>query len=489
MSASDLFPILPLLILGGASIVVMLAIAIHRSHAASLALTLVGLGAAFASLWVVAPIAPQRVTELLVIDRYALFYMGLIIAATFVVALLCYGYFERQETDPEELYVLLLVAALGSAVLVASSHFISFFLGLEILSVALYALNAYPHSRRRPLEAGLKYLILAASSAAFLLFGMALIYAELGTMDFLRIRDALFAAPYVSHAVLLAGTALVITGFGFKLALAPFHLWTPDIYEGAPAPVTAFVATVSKGAMFALLLRYFYWSGSRHFAAVLVVFTIIAIASMIIGNFLAMLQNNVKRILAYSSIAHMGYVLVAFEAAGALAARAVTFYLVAYFITTLGAFGVITIMSGGQGDADSIDDYRGLFWRRPALAAVFTAMLLSLAGIPLTAGFIAKYYIIFAGASSATWLLVFVLIGSSIFGLFYYLRVIVAMYSGLSHGHEELEPAHVPASGPVPKLSLTGSIALVVVTILLVWVGVYPTSVLHWVQAATAAMI
>ena len=488
MNVSDLFALLPLLILGGASVVVMVGIAIRRSHALTLALTLIGLGAAFASLWVVAPMAPRRVTALLVIDQYALFYMGLIIAATFVVALLCYGYFARHEGDPEEVYVLLLIAALGSAVLVASSHFVSFFLGLEILSVALYALNAYLHTRRLPVEAGIKYLILAASSAAFLLFGMALIYAELGTMDFLRIRAMLSAAPEASHAVLLAGTALIITGFGFKLALVPFHLWTPDIYEGAPAPITAFVATVSKGAMFALLLRYFYWSGSRQFAPVFVVFTIIAIASMIAGNFLAMMQNNVKRILAYSSIAHMGYVLVAFEAGGQLAVQAVTFYLVAYFITTLGAFGVITVMSDGERDADSIEDYRGLFWRRPALAAVFTAMLLSLAGIPLTAGFVAKYYIIFAGASSAMWLLVFVLIVSSVFGLFYYLRVIVAMYSGLSHGHGEPE-AHAPVSSLVPALSLTGGIALAALTILLVWVGVYPATLLQIIHSTVTGIL
>ncbi len=488
MNVSDVFAILPLLTLGGASVVVVVAIAIRRSHALTLALTLIGLAAAFASLWVVAPVAPSRVTELLVIDRYALFYMGLIIAATFVVALLCYAYFERQEGDPEEAYALLLIAALGSAVLVASSHFVSFFLGLEILSVALYALNAYPHTRRRPVEAGIKYLILAASSAAFLLFGMALIYAEIGTMDFLRIRETLSTAPDVSRGVLLAGTALIITGFGFKLALVPFHLWTPDIYEGAPAPVTAFVATVSKGSMFALLLRYFYWSGSRHFAPILVVFTIIAIASMITGNFLAMLQHNVKRILAYSSIAHMGYVLVAFEAAGVLAFQAVTFYLVAYFITTLGAFGVITVMSNGERDADLIEDYRGLFWRRPVLAAVFTAMLLSLAGIPVTAGFVAKYYVIFAGASSSLWLLVLVLIVSSVFGLFYYLRIVVAMYSGLAHGHEE-PSTHAAIASLVPVLSVTGGIALAVLTILLVWFGVYPASLLQWVQAATSRMI
>lgn len=493
MNATDLFTLLPLFILGGASIVVMVAIAIRRNHAVTLTLTLIGLAAAFASLFWVAPETPRRVTTLVVIDSYALFYMGLVIAATFAVALLCYGYFERREGEPEELYVLLLLAVLGSAVLVASAHFISFFLGLEILSVALYALNAYLNTRRFPLEAGIKYLILAASSAAFLLFGMALVYAELGTMEFGKIRQLIMTSPDFSRAVLLAGTALIITGFGFKLALVPFHLWTPDIYEGAPAPVTAFVATVSKGAMFALLLRYFYWSGSHHFASVFLVFTIIAIASMIAGNFLAMMQDNVKRILAYSSIAHMGYLLVAFQAGGDLAAQAVTFYLVAYFITTLGAFGVVTVMSGSGRDADDLADYRGLFWRRPVLAAVFTAMLLSLAGIPVTAGFVGKFFIITAGASSAIWLLVFVLIITSVFGLYYYLRVIVTMYSGLPHAHEEEAGASPTTtsqvSALVPTLSLSGGVVLAVLTILLVWVGVYPSTLLHIIHTTVAGVL
>ncbi|MGH9327336.1 MAG: NADH-quinone oxidoreductase subunit N [Terriglobia bacterium] len=486
MNATDVFTILPLLILGGASVVVMIVISARRSHVATLTITLIGLAAAFASLFWVAPLAPRQVTSLLIIDKYALFYMGLLIAATFAVALLCYGYFERHEGDPEELYVLLLIAVLGSAVLVASSHFVSFFLGLELLSVSLYAMNAYLHTRRLPLEAGIKYLILAASSAAFLLFGMALIYAELGTMNFAKIRDALATTSIASHLTLLAGTALIITGFGFKLALVPFHLWTPDIYEGAPAPVTAFVATVSKGAMFALLLRYFYWSGSRHFGTIFLVFTIIAIASMITGNFLAMLQNNVKRILAYSSIAHMGYLLVAFLAGGALAAEAVAFYLVAYFITTIGAFGVVTVVSSGRRDADGLEDYRGLFWRRPVLAGVFTAMLLSLAGIPVTAGFVAKFYVISAGASAAIWLPVLVLIVTSVFGLFYYLRVLLAMYSGLAHGEE---PPEVQPSSMVPALSVSGGIVLAVLTLLLIWVGIYPATLVHLIHTTVAGVL
>jgi NADH-quinone oxidoreductase subunit N len=471
-----MFTLLPLFIIGGFSIIVMMAIAVRRHHAVALWLTLIGLALAFASLWLVAPQTPKQVTVLLVMDKYALFYLGLIFAAAFAVAILSYAYLERQRVDPEEFYVLLLIATLGSAVLVTSSHFISFFLGLEILSVALYALNAYPSMRRLPLEAGIKYLVLAASSAAFLLFGMALIYSQLGTMDFLRIREMLAAAPEASRLMILSGSALIITGFGFKLALVPFHLWTPDIYEGAPAPVTAFVATVSKGAMFALLLRYFYWSGTHHFGAVFLVFTIIAIASMIAGNILAMLQTNVKRILAYSSIAHMGYVLVAFQAIRGLAVQAVSFYLVAYFITTIGAFGVITLLSSGERDADEIEDYRGLFWRRPVLAAIFTAMLLSLAGIPVTAGFLAKFYVIAVGASSAIWLLTFVLIVSSVFGLYYYLRIVVAMYSGI---HEEAGAVLTPL---VSTLSASGSFVLGVLTILLLWVGLYPATLLQIIR-------
>lgn len=488
MTPAQLFAILPLLILGGFAIIVMIAISIRRSHVASLVLTLIGLAAAFASLFWVAPHAPIQVSQLLIIDKYSLFYMGLVIAATFAVAVLCYGYFERHEGDPEELYILLLIAVLGSAVLVASSDFVSFFLGLELLSVALYVLNAYLRTRRFPLEAGIKYLILAASSAAFLLFGMALVYSQLGTMEFSQIRKLLLTSATANHAILLAGTALIITGFGFKLALVPFHLWTPDIYEGAPAPVTAFVATVSKGAMFALLLRYFSFSGSHHLGAVFIVFTIIAIASMIAGNVLAMMQDNVKRILAYSSIAHMGYILVAFQVGGDLAAQVVAFYLVAYFITIIGAFGVITVISSDKRDADGLADYRGLFWRRPVLAAVFTGMLLSLAGIPLTAGFVAKIYIIAAGTSAAIWLLVFVLIITSVFGLYYYLRVIVAMYSGLSHG-EAHEAPEAAASPLIPKLSLSGGVVLAVLTILLVWVGVYPSTLFHIIHSTVAGVL
>jgi NADH-quinone oxidoreductase subunit N len=480
LNGTDLIAILPLLVLTAAAVVVMIAVCIRRSHLLAVWLTLAGLAGAFASLWPAASLSPIQVTPLLAIDGYALFYMGLIIAATFVTVVFAYSYLEKQAGYAEELYVLVLTAALGSCVLAASNHFISFFLGLEILSVALYAMSAYLCTRKISLEAGIKYLVLAASSAAFLLFGMALIYAQLGTMQFGQIAAMLIGGVSYEKTLIYPGLALMVTGIGFKLAVVPFHMWTPDVYEGAPAPVTAFVATVSKGAMVALLLRYFYETSAYRLHQVFVVFSIIAIASMIVGNLLALLQNNVKRILAYSSIAHLGYVLVAFLAGGAMAAEAVTFYMVAYFVTTLGAFGVVSVLSTGERDADSLDDYEALFWRRPVLAGIFTLMLLSLAGIPLTAGFVGKFFLVAAGTSSELWMLIFVLVVTSVIGLFYYLRILVAMYRSPAEAGE--------AAAEVPSLSLSGSYALAVLAVLLVWIGVYPGPFLDAIHRAVLSL-
>jgi NADH-quinone oxidoreductase subunit N len=470
MNTADLFALLPFLLIAGTAVFVMLVIAGWRRHWLSLYITLIGLAAASGSLWLVAPRSPCQVTPLLILDKYALFYIGLILAATFAIAILCYGYFQRHSEAREELYILLLVATLGSMVLVASSHFVSFFLGLEILSVALYALSAYLHARSRPLEAGIKYLILAGSSSAFLVFGMALIYAQTGTMELFRLATSL--AGVQNSPLVSAGLTFMVTGIGFKLGVVPFHLWTPDVYEGAPAPVTAFIATVSKGAIFALLLRYFHTAVAQHLQPILVSFAIIAVASMLIGNLLALLQTNVKRILAYSSIAHMGYLLVAFEAGGSLASEAIAFYLVAYFITILGAFGIVTVLSSEERDADTLEDYAGLFWRRPVLASIFTLMLFSLAGIPVTAGFLAKFYVVAAGASAGIWALILILVLSSVIGLFYYLRVVVTMFARVS---EESAPHAEPHA-------IGGSYVLVALSILLLWFGVYPVPLLNVIR-------
>ena len=470
MNLSDLSALLPFIVIGTAVIVVMLVIAVFRDHKLTAVLTLAGLALAGVSLTVVFPMTPRRITPLLILDHYWLFYTGLILVASFAVAALSYSYLEIHEGHREEFYLLLLLATLGCIVLAGSMHFASLFMGVEILSVSLYALVAYLRHSDRSIEAGVKYLILAALSSAFILFGMALVYAEIGSMDFTQIANRA-ASPGACGLSFTAGLAMIIVGLGFKLAVVPFHLWTPDVYEGAPAPVTAFVSTVSKGAVFAVVLRYFRMVGVPISGPIVVIFTIIAIASMFTGNLLALFQSNVKRVLAYSSISHLGYLLVTLLASGTMAATAAAFYLSAYFITSLGAFGVVTVLSEKDRDADSIDDYRGLAWRRPWLAGVFTAMLLSLAGIPLTAGFVGKFYVAAAGVGSGLWLLVIILAVNSALGLYYYLRIIIPMYTS---GEEE--------TTETPRLSLSGSAVLAGLTVLLVWLGVYPVPLIQIIQ-------
>jgi NADH-quinone oxidoreductase subunit N len=485
MTLTDLVALSPFIVLAATAVVLMLAIAGRRNHRLTALLALAGLALAFVSLPLAASAGGARqVTPLLIVDGYALFYIGLICAAAFAVAILAYGYLQRsaekRADNPEEFYILLVLATLGSSVLVASTHFASFFLGLEILSVSLYVLIAYLHTRPDGVEAGIKYLILAGASSAFLLFGMALIYAQSGTMELARLAALQTTPGSVQNVLLLTGLGMLVVGIGFKLAVVPFHMWTPDVYQGAPAPVTAFIATVSKGAMAALLLRYFNRVDVHAFGSLFVVFALIAVASMLVGNLLALLQNDVKRILAYSSISHLGYLLVAFLASDGSAVMAVTFYLIAYFITMLGAFGVVTALSGPDRDADALDDFRGLFWRRPWLAAILTASLLSLAGIPLTAGFVGKFFVLAAGVGSALWALVIVLVVSSAIGLYYYLRIVVAMY---------LQPLAEQAAPPAPLAwPLAGSLVLAVLTLLLVWLGVYPAPLINMIQAAAASL-
>lgn len=470
MNSTDLIAILPLVIVSIFSVIVLIGIVAHRGHRLAFVLTLAGEIAAFAAIPVSLSITPRQVTPLLVVDRYSLFFTGLILAGSFAVTFFAYSYLEKRSEEKEEFYVLLLLAALGSLVLASSSHFISLFLGLEILSVSLYIMIAYLAAQRQPLEAGLKYLILAGASAAFLVFGMALVYAETGTMEFSRIASA----ANQNSMLLMAGFALIVSGIGFKLALVPFHMWTPDVYQGAPAPVTAFIATVSKGAMFALLLRYFVQIDIHRYPSLFVILTCIALASMAAGNFLALMQNNVKRILAYSSIAHLGYLLVAFLASSNLAIPASSFYLVAYFASILAAFGVVSIYSSGEAEAETLQEYQGLFWRRPWLAIVMSTSLFSLAGIPLTAGFVGKFYVLAAGIGSTLWLLVVVLVITSAIGLFYYLRVIVALYTVAA------QPARVTSS----PAAWAGNAVLAALMILLIWFGVYPSFILRFIQSA-----
>jgi NADH-quinone oxidoreductase subunit N len=509
MISTDLLALAPLIVLSLAAVIVMVATPLGRSHRLIFTLTLVGLGAALASIRWAAPLAPRQVTPLLVVDVYSLFFTGLIIVAAAAVALFSYGYNRVRPIKRCEYYILLLLATAGAAVLTSSSHFASFFLGIELLSVSLYGLIAYQRLQLPGIEAAIKYLVLAGVSSALLLFGMALVYADIGTMEFSQI------AAYVAQAEPISswssvGLTLILVGIGFKLAVVPMHLWTADVYEGAPAPVTAFIATVSKAAVFALAIRYFMPLDVRNHAELLAAITAIAIASMLTGNLLALRQQNLKRLLAYSSVAHLGYLLVALIASGpdtgagatagiattdggTLAATAVTFYLVAYVITTLGAFGVITVLSAKDPDVGAIEALRGLAWRRPWLAMVLAAMLLSLAGIPVTAGFVGKFYLLTAGVASSLWVLVGTLVVASAIGLAYYLRVIATLLarreeSSMTGDEASDAPLDTGIAGVGIAIPLAGSATLAAILLALVWLRVYPTPLIELIQTIVAGL-
>ena len=469
ITLADISLLQPLIIVGVAAIIVMLSVAVKRNYLFANLVTLIAFLAAFLST-VLMNVDRSPVGVLFIIDGFGRFFMALILAAGFVITLLSYSYLKKQETTREEYFILLLIASLGSIAIVISNHFISFFLSLELLSISLYALIAYLKTQETAIEAGIKYLVLAAVSTAFLLFGVALIYAHTGRMDF-----SFASINLVSHEtpdiLFLAGLALVIVGIGFKLGIVPFHLWAPDVYAGAPPPVAAFISTVSKGSIVAFLFRLFSEMKDFQNNSIFVALSVVAIASMFIGNWLALREQSVKKILAFSSIAHLGYVLVAFLSASVLGMHAAAFYLTSYFIIMIGSFGAVAVLSGKENGAETVEDYKGLYQQKPWFAVYFTVMLLALAGFPLTSGFVADFYLLQAGAGSGLWLLMFCLIVSAVIGLFYYLRVVIALFSK----KEKATPFYERLSSPT-------WIALAFLLILLVWIGVYPATLLHIIQ-------
>jgi len=473
MNNLEIINILPGILLGTAAVLAMISIAIKRNHRFTYIISALSLLGVFYYLLIYAVNNKINVEPLFIIDGLGIFNTGLIVVSALAIIMISFPYFEQREERKEEYYILLILATLGSAMLLISKHFVSLFLGLEILSVALYSMIAYLRKRPRSDEAGIKYLILAAFSSAFLLFGMALVYASTGTMDFEGIGRSLQSMTGMPIEM-MAGLGLMVVGVGFKLGIVPFHLWTSDVYEGAPAPVTAFIATVSKGGMVILLVRFFTMINGYAYPSLVLTFAVLAGASMFVGNFLALRQDNVKRVLAYSSIAHMGYLLVAFLAGDKLGIEAVCFYLVTYFATSLGAFGIIALLSDEDRDAERIDDYRGLFWSRPLIAAAFTAMLLSLAGIPLTAGFVGKFYLITSGLSVQLWTLVFVLVINSVIGLYYYIKIIAVMF-------ERPKGAEEPVMHP--KVYWVNLVTLVMLSILVIWLGVNPQGMIMLIKS------
>ena len=484
MNAQDLLALLPIIYIASVSVLLMLVIAVKRDYNLAWSIAMGGLLLSLATIPVAWNRVPTLVTHLIIIDDYALFFTTVLFITSGFVLVFCHDYFKHRTGENEELFLLILFALLGAITLVSSYHFASFFIGLETLSVSLFALIAYPINQRRSLEAAIKYFILSGISSAFLLFGMALIYAELGTLSFTEIRQLL--TDFSTQPYSFVGMIMLIIALGFKLSLAPFHMWTADVYEGAPAPITAFVATVSKAAVFAVFLRFFVTTGFFKFETLYPILCTLAFATILAGNLLALLQTNIKRILAYSSIAHLGYLLVAFATSFYiqlhLVIEAVMFYLLIYIITTLGSFGIVTALSSSNREAEMLEDYTGLFWSRPWMAAIFTVMLLSLAGIPLTAGFIAKFYVFTTGVHGQLWPLLFLVVIGSGIGLFYYLRIVLQMTKQPS----ERIGINVDE---IQEHSSSEHIALSVLMLLVLWFGLFPGALIDLLATIAGGMV
>ena len=486
MSPSDLVALTPLIVPALTGTIVMLVAAFGGRSSTIYWTSLVGIGLSVASIGLARGAAPQDVTSLLRVDMYALLFLTVLYSATGILAVLSRPYLQARGGECDAFYALLLFAATGMGVLACSNHFAALFLGLEILTVALYTLIGYLRGQRTSLEAAAKYLVLAALASGFLLFGIALVYAATGSLELRGAAEgiaALSASGRQPEAVwALAGGLLLIVGFGFKLALVPFHMWSPDVYQGAPAPVTALIATGSKGAVIAVVLRLLRPDVPADSLTVSILGTL-AVLTMFGGNLLALLQDDIKRLLAYSSVAHLGYVLVALAAGGPAGGEAVTFYVLAYVPTTLGAFGVVSILSSEfDTDVDSLTDYRGLGRRRPALASVLTLMLLSLAGIPPTGGFLAKFVVLGAAINAGRSGLAIAMVVASGIAIFYYLRVLVVIYME-APADDAVETA--PGAGRIP---LGSSLALAGLVVVILAIGLYPSPWLSAVADAIASV-
>ncbi len=413
-------------------------------------------------------------------DTLSLFFHWLVGLVTFLVILSSDSYLEREQLDAAEFYALILFATAGMGVLASAQELLTAFIGLEMSSIASYILAGYRRDSIKASESAMKYFLLGSFATAFFLYGIALVYGVTGSTNL-----ATLASANPNSMLLRLGLTLILVGLGFKVAAAPFQIWTPDVYEGAPTPVTALFSAGPKAATFALLLRIFstihaatdYWFWAFWALAVLTMFT---------GNLGAVVQNNVKRMLAYSSIAHAGYTLVAFAAvtfvrtepeAVAPAYAAVLFYLASYSLVSVGAFTVVSEI-GGQGERYlTYDDYAGLGTRQPFAAAALSLFLLSLLGLPITAGFFGKLYIFTAAIkSNLVWLAVLMAV-NSVIGAYYYFRLIVVMYMREYKGT-------VPADAS-KGLSLTSAMVVTVAAVITLYMGLLPNHILGIILSRT----
>jgi NADH-quinone oxidoreductase subunit N len=463
----------PLLIVSGFGILLLIADLLlpHDRKHWSAALGLIG------TVWALARTLPQwgmhslGYSGMVVLDNLSTFFNILFLASTALVIFLSGPFVRRERVEQPEYYSLLLFATAGMMILASGLDLITLFLGIEVMSISLYILAGYRRDSDASNEAAMKYFLLGAFASACLLYGIALTYGATGTTNLAKIAATLssFEGPFPAP-MLLAGVGLVVVGFGFKIAAAPFHMWAPDVYEGAPTPITAFLSAGPKAAAFAAFLRVLFVAFAPVQDGWTDILAGVATLTMTVGNIAAIAQTNIKRMLAYSSIAHSGYVLIGLVAGGTVGGTAAVFYLLAYVAMNLGAFAVVIALEQKGERGEELRDYAGVGFRYPVLGAALALFMISLSGIPPTVGFVGKLYL-FGSAVQAgyVWLAVVGVLNSAI-SVFYYLRLLVLMY--MREPAEELPPLRVPV-GIVVTLAITAFATL--------GAGIFPGS---WFEAA-----
>ena len=460
--------VLPALILGVAGLLATLLGLFVRKGAATVG-AIIGFTAVLIALAANAPLRFMNTpafSGMIVLDTFSWFFNLLILLSVGLTILISMKYLTDQGLDLYEYFAILLFSSVGMMFMVSGNHLLMIFVGLETLSIGVYVLTGVLPKSSKASEASLKYLLLGSFSSALFLYGAALLYGASGSLSLAGLAKY-FQSGSISTMGLI-GMGLLLVGFSFKVAAVPFHMWTPDVYDGAPSPITGFMSVGVKAAAFAAFLRVFF----ECFGSVQVTWShilwILAVLTMILGNLAALVQSNIKRMLAYSSIAHAGYILMGMVAGTAMGAAGILYYLLAYIFTNLGAFAVVT-MVGRKGEANiSIDDYRGLGKSHPALALAMSIFLFSLAGIPPTAGFIGKFTIFGAAIASGYIWLVIIGVLTSAASVFYYFRVVMKMYMEAP----EVEPESL-------KFSPSMALALTLTVMVVLYIGIFPTTYLN----------
>ncbi len=474
-TAAEYLRILPEIILTVAGVIVMLLEAIRDENEESgliPGVTLVAMLAALGAALVAHMNAGMAFQGMIVVDGFATFFRVLVIVVGLLAFFTSGSYLHTEHAQSGEYWGLLLFGLVGQCLMASANELMMIFIGLEISSIASYIMAGYLRDDKRNNESALKYFLLGSFATAFFLYGIAWIYGITGSTNLLEIRRVILTASTAHVSTTLVGTAaaLIFVGCAFKISAAPFQVWAPDVYQGAPAPVAAFMSAGPKAAAFAILLRIFMTAFEPVAPRWEPVFWLCALLTMVIGNFSALTQNNVKRLLAYSSIAHAGYVLVAVTAHNEIGVQAVMFYLASYAFMNIGAFAVVTHVAREGERYLRVEDLAGLGYRQPGVSAMLTIFLLSMIGVPLTGGFLGKFYIFKAALdANLVWLTVLGLLNSAV-AAYYYLRLIVMMYMhDPQEGTEGLPPL---AGGPTAVLWISA-----VATVVL---GIFPGFVLDF---------